>query len=90
MGETSAFIPKNKPKFWVIGILAGLSALFSTALSFGAVWLGIPIPIVKALLIPVFAICWATFAVSWVGFAIGMLSGRYRNLTEKPWREQEW
>ncbi|MHB1015642.1 MAG: hypothetical protein ACYC2W_10245 [Desulfurivibrionaceae bacterium] len=88
MSQGRPFIPRDKPKFWVVGILAGLAGLGFGLLAIGAVWFGFPL--MKSLFIVGFFACWATCAVSWFGFVLGMFVGRYRGLEEKPWREQVW
>jgi hypothetical protein len=88
MKETRYFIPRDKPKLWVIGILAGLCGFGSGLLAFGATWFGLPLA--KVLFTAMFFVCWATFVVSWIGFVFGLVCGRYRRLTERPWPEQVW
>jgi hypothetical protein len=47
-------------------------------------------PIAKAFFIAGFAACWALGAFAGLICGIGMGTGRYGNLQEKPWREQVW
>lgn len=37
-----------------------------------------------------FAICWLAAAIAMLTFATGMATGKYKNLTSRPWREQIW
>ncbi len=86
--NSRTFIPNDKPKFWVIGILAGLIGFGAGLVAFAATVAGINI--IKQVFIAIFMVCWLTFAVSWFGCLIGFLSGRYRHLQSKPWSEQVW
>ncbi|MFQ6756997.1 MAG: hypothetical protein D9V46_02180 [Deltaproteobacteria bacterium] len=88
MSQGRPFIPRDKPKFWVIAIIAGLSGLGFGLLMIGAVLLALPL--LKGFFIGCFLASLATFFVSSFGLVFGMLAGRYRGLTEKPWREQVW
>jgi len=88
MSKGHPFIPKNKPKFWIMGIIAGLAGLGFGLLAFVATLFGFPL-LMGFFTVGFFA-CWAMFVVSWFGFVLGMLGGRYHGLTEKPWHEQVW
>jgi len=88
MSKTQPFIPRDKPKFWVICVLAGLCGLGAGLLAFGASWL--QLTVLSWFFMAIFFVCWSTFVISWIGFISGLLSGRYRGITEKPWREQVW
>jgi uncharacterized membrane protein len=88
MSKKQPFIPRDKPKFWVLGVLSALCGLGLGLLALGAAWYGIDM--LKEALIVLFAACWVTFILSWLGFVFGLLSGRYQNITEKSWREQSW
>lgn len=83
-----AFFPRNRPRFWVVGATAWLLGFIVGLIGFGVatldlVWLQIP-------LMAVFALCWLVGVVCWFGYVHGIFSGRYRGITEKPWREQVW
>ncbi len=84
-----SFIPRDKPKSWVLGILAGLIALVvaSPIMFLGAYF---KYSIIKNLGITLFVACWGTFAISWLIFFIGMLGGKYKNIQEQDWSEQLW
>jgi len=88
MSQHRPFIPQNKPRLWVIFMLAGLIGMGAGLLGFLAAWFGLPW--LSAPLIIVFFACWGTAAVSWFGFAFGMLTGRYSKLVARPWKEQVW
>jgi CHASE2 domain-containing sensor protein len=88
MSDSRPFIPRNKPRFWVIGVLAGLAGLGFGVLAFCAAWLGVSI--LKACFMAAFIACWAIFVVAWFGCLSGFISGRYRGLSDKPWRDQVW
>lgn len=82
------FIPKDKPRFWVVFVLAGLLGLLFGLVAFAAEWanLGWAAGPCKA----AFFVAWLVAAFSGVGFAAGLLSGKYKSLSERPWKEQVW
>ena len=88
MSEGRPFIPRDKPKFFVLGALAGFIGLASGVVAFASASFGFSL--LKALSTIVFIACCAVFFVSWFGCLFGYLSGRYARLTAKPWREQVW
>ena len=83
------FIPPDKPKSWVFGICAVLVALLIVApLMF--ISHGLNLPMIYELLGMGFVACWVVFAASWLVFIIGLLSGKYRQLEPRAWRDQVW
>ena len=88
MPSSTPFFPDDKPRSWVIAICAGLLGLLLGAVAFAAAWL--EIPIVKNLATALFVGCWVIFAVCWLVFIVGQISGRYKGLRSRPWREQVW
>jgi hypothetical protein len=83
------FIPRDKPKSWVLFICAGLIGL----LAFGPViGLGIYLETnwLRRMGVAGFFVCWCVMAVSGVISVVGGLSGRYRNLEPKDWKDQVW
>ncbi len=88
MSEPKPFIPKNKPKSWVVGILAGLIGLAVGLVGFAAAWAGINW--LKWVAIFIFVQCWLVFAATWFVFVFGLLTGRYKNIQCREWSEQLW
>lgn len=88
MSKPEPFIPKDKPKSWVVGLLAGLVGLAVGLVAFAAAWAGISW--LKSIAMFLFVLCWLAFAASWFVFIFGLLTGRYRNMQLKEWREQLW
>ena len=88
MTASRVFIPRDKPRLWVVFVLACLIGMGVGLLAFGAAWL--ELSWLALPLFAVFATCWTVAAVSWLGFAFGMLTGRYRNLSSRPWKHQVW
>ena len=83
------FIPRDKPKSWVLFICAGLIAL----LIFGPIiGLGIFIDAnwLRQLGMLGFFVCWCVGALTGVVLMVGNLSGRYRDLQAKDWKDQVW
>ena len=87
--QKKSFFPKDKPKSWVIAVS---SALMGLLLAVPVMLLGmyLEIDLVKAIGTIMFVLCWAVFAITSCVCAVGMLTGKYRNLKEKEWREQLW
>jgi hypothetical protein len=88
MSNKRTFIPRDKPRFWVVCVLAWLSGIAVGLIGFVATlyelpWLALPMMVL-------FVCCWLVGAVSWLGYIVGLLSGRYRNLITRPWSEQTW
>lgn len=83
------FIPRDKPKSWVLFICAALIAL----LAFGPI-IGLGTLVEASWLYQLgivgFVACWCVMAVSGAITAVGGLTGRYRNLVAKDWKDQVW
>ena len=58
----------------LIGFLAGMAEIRAISL-------------VAAL---IFVACWCVAVLSWLLFTVRWVTGRYRNLQPRPWREQIW
>lgn len=86
--ERRPFIPRDKPKSGVIFILACLVGLAIGLVGFAAAWAGISW--LKSIFMLLFFTCWLVAAASWFVLMFGMLTGRYRNMQPKEWREQLW
>ena len=81
MGE-QLFIPRDKPKSWVVFVLSALLGLAFGLCAFIAAVYGWPT--VKGIFIAGFVICWAVGAIASVICGIGMAIGRYGDLQEQP------
>ena len=88
MSESDPFIPKDKPKSWVVGLLAGLAGIAVGLVAFAAAWAGIIW--LKSISTFLFVLCWLAFAVSWFVFISGLLTNRYDNMQPKEWDDQLW
>lgn len=88
MSEPKPFIPNDKPKSWVIFILAGLIGLAVGLVGFAAAWAGISW--LKRAAIFIFVLCWLVSAATWLVFIFGLLTGRYKNIQPREWSEQLW
>jgi len=89
MKENKPFIPKDKPKSFVTGILSCLVGLFVAApiLIAGKYYEN---NLIENLGQFMFMSCWVFFAASWLIFIFGLNNGKYKNLEEKEWSEQLW
>ena len=72
------FIPRDKPKFWVMGVLSGLTGLGAGLLALTAAFLGLVF--IKTVFLAVFVGCWVTGAISWFGFMGRLTSDKYKNI----------
>jgi len=88
MSEPKPFIPKDKPKSWVLFILAGLIGLAVGLVGFAAAWAGINW--LKGAAIFIFVLCWIVSAATWLVFIFGLLTGRYKNIQPREWSKQLW
>ncbi len=86
--ERKSFIPRDKPKSWVVFVVSALLGLAFGLSAFAAA--AYDLPIVKAIFIAGFVACWAVVAVAGVTCGIGMATGRYADLQERPWQDQVW
>lgn len=83
------FIPRDKPKSWIIGILAGLTGLLiaGTLLFVGYFF---RLQLLQYLGRTLFVVSWITFALMWLLFIAQSLRGKYKKMSEKEWRDQVW
>ena len=82
------FIPRDYPKSFVTGILAGLGGLLSGGVTFLGIW--VEIGVLETLGKLLFFVCWATAVVMLAIFIPRSWAGRYRGLPPRPWKEQVW
>ena len=83
-----AFIPRDKPKSWVIAVVACMTGFGIGVVAFLLALNGLPVAMDVAR--PMFLFCWAVGAAAGVSFLLGLFTGRYRRVEEKPWRDQIW
>lgn len=88
MRDLKTFIPRDKPKSWVIQMLAGFLGLLSGLTGFAAAWASIAW--LSSVATFVFVLCWLVFAATWLVSIHGLLTGRYRNIKPKAWKDQQW
>jgi hypothetical protein len=86
--KNEPFIPRDKPKFFVIGVLAGLSGLATGIAAFVASVY--EVAVIKSVLLAVVFLCWLIVAGSFIGFFVGTVTGKYRAMESKPWKDQIW
>jgi len=82
-----SFIPRDKPRSWVIfmcSILLGLVVLGPL------LFLTAGIRVIYDLVVAGFGLCAIVAIFAWFVFFVGLLGGKYRNLPERPWKEQVW
>jgi len=83
------FIPRDKPKSWVIFISACLVGLLVFA---PVAFLGVALEIqfLRYIGMAGLVACWTAAVLSWIVFRLGTASGKYRNLSARDWKEQVW
>lgn len=88
-GDRKPFFPRDKPKSWVLfisSVLIGILVLTPSILIAHFVGLNVVVEIIKFVLL----------AMGGFGFVMGivfnykLLRGKYRNLSSRPWSDQEW
>jgi hypothetical protein len=82
------FIPRDKPKSFVIFTVAALAGLGVGLLAFAFAWFGFNAAYVFATAL--FVVCWVVGALFLLLFAVQSVAGEYKDLQPKPWREQKW
>jgi hypothetical protein len=83
------FIPRDKPKSFVIGAIAGLIGfLVIGPLIFLGAWL--ELNLLKDVGVFLFWVFWAILMLSMLIFGSGMLGGKYKNIKESNWGDQVW
>jgi len=88
MNKGRAFIPRNKPRSWVIGVLSSLFGSGSGLIAFVAAHTDLLL--VKWISSTLFLLCWLVFAVSWIICFVGSITGRYHDIEDRDWKEQVW
>ena len=82
------FIPKDKPKSWVIGILAGLIGMAVGLVAFLFSWLELRLLVYVCAFI--FLCCWVVGAINIILFNFKLFTGKYRDLKSEDWENQVW
>ena len=83
------FIPRDKPKSWIIFICAGLIGLLVA----GPIAIGgsiLEIRLLGMIGVFLFFLCWAAMAVMFVVGFISKIFGHWKDLQEKDWKDQVW
>ena len=87
--KSKPFIPRKAPKSFVVTISAGLIGLLCGGpLIFGGYFLGLKVLLTFGELI--FILCWVIAAANGIIFTFGLITGRYRDMQERDWKEQIW
>ena len=80
--------PKNKPKSWVIFVAAfivAVASLFVWLVAESNSW-----KYVALISILLFGACLFVAAPAILIYSRGVMTGRYRTISAKPWRDQVW
>jgi hypothetical protein len=88
-GIKKPFIPRNKPKSFIIAILAGLTCFFGAApIIFAGHFL--ELSLIKTFGMILFFLCVVTFFIMWFIGMVQMIRGKYRKMEERYWKDQVW
>jgi hypothetical protein len=87
--EKRPFIPNDKPKSWVIGILSGIAGLL-VAGPFLVTGTHYEITAINEIGQLLFFFCWLSCAIFCLIFVVGLSSGKYKNIEQKEWHKQLW
>lgn len=87
--DKQPFIPRDKPKFWVVAIIAGLVGVL-VAGPIALVGVIYDLPFLNWLGTVVFFSAWTIAAFMWGIFVVGLIQGKYRGIRDLPWSEQLW
>lgn len=85
---TRPFIPRDKPRPWIVFVLAVIVELGFGLVSIVGAWLKIE-PLYRLGYASLIS-AWAVGVVAFITLCIGAASGRYRNLAERDWKDQVW
>jgi len=84
-----SFIPKDKPKSWVIFNVSGLIGLL-VAVPIFVLGACLESEIVENIGTRLLLLCLIVGIPAWLIFAAGMVSGKYRSIKTRKWRQQIW
>lgn len=87
--KVKPFIPRDKPRSWVVFILSVLTGLL---LASPMMFIGryLYLELISSVGEFIFSVCWTTGFIFLSVFIFSMLSGKYRNITEQDWGKQRW
>lgn len=89
VSKTKPFIPRDKPKTWVISIVSSMIGLLvGGPLAILGRKLGIDVVFYFGATI--FILSWFISFVSMATFVVGSSSGKYKKIKEVKWSEQIW
>lgn len=83
------FIPRDKPKSWIVFICTGLIAVLVA----GPIAISGSILEIKSLKMTgvfLFMFCWVTMFVMFVVGMISRIMGKWKNIQEREWKDQVW
>ena len=87
--DKKPFIPSDKPKSWVVlliailvGLLIGGPILFVSVIY--------DLSFLRAIGMIIFVGAWTTGVVMACVFVLGVLRGKYGDIRDRPWSEQVW
>jgi hypothetical protein len=89
MTKSEAFLPRDKPKSWiifVISILAGLLIAGPLAVS----GIALEIKILQSAGITLLWVCWVFGGAMWLLYICRSIAGHYKDIGSHDWREQIW
>ncbi len=88
-GSPKTFLPRDKPKSWIVFIVCGLMGLLIAG---PVVIIGMTFHLeaLRSVGIVLFWFCWAAGGVMWLVYISRLIAGKYKEIAERDWREQIW
>ena len=84
-----AFLPRNKPKSWVVAIICGLvGVLLAGPLAIAG--LGLEIDVLLSAGTTLFWCCWIVGIAMGAVFLSRTIAGHYKGIEDRDWSEQLW
>ena len=94
MIEKRQFIPRNKPKWWVIMMFSlcvvMISILTSVLLSYFFAISPFLARLLVFLTMVIVFLSLPIYIVSFIAYVVRRVQGKYRHLVSKPWNDQVW
>ena len=83
------FLPRDKPKSWIVFIICGLAGvLIAGPLAIAGILADIQA--IKSIGTMLFWCCWIVAAAMWFVYISRSILGHYKSIEDRDWRQQVW
>ena len=92
MNQTTSrepFLPRDKPRSWVVAVICGLIAVLAAG-PLAIAGVALEIDALKDAGTLLFWCCWIVAIPMGAVFLVKTLAGRYKDIEERDWNEQVW